>query len=99
MKKKNARARWSAERLTGSDVAILQGEARVTVYGCRRILRYEPTRVCVKRAHGRVCVRGEALICTAFSMGCVTVEGRIDSVGVCREECDACRVGDGRGTT
>jgi len=91
MEREKGRSRWSAERMVGNDVAVLQGETGATVYGCRRILRYEPTCICLARTHGRICVLGEGLICTAFSAGCVTVEGdRIDCLRCCRDACDTC---------
>ena len=93
-RKKDYRRRWSAEHMSGRDTAVLCGEEMATVYGCRRILRYAPSRICLERAHGRVCVWGEGLICTAFSVGCVTVEGRIDGLRYCRDECEKCAEGE-----
>ena len=83
-----------ADRVLGSDTAVLRGDTMATVYGCRRILRYGPARICLLRAHGRVCLCGGELICTAFSAGCVTVEGRIDCMRFCREDCGTCKEED-----
>ncbi|MBQ8311185.1 MAG: YabP/YqfC family sporulation protein [Clostridia bacterium] len=92
MERRNGR-RWIADRMVRNDIAVLNGERQATVYGCRRILRYEPTRICLERVHGRICVWGEGLICTAFSAGCVTVEGEIGGVRYCRGACGTCREG------
>ncbi|MBQ9784531.1 MAG: YabP/YqfC family sporulation protein [Clostridia bacterium] len=70
-----------------ADSIVLRGEKTATVYGCRRILRYGRERVCLLQAKRRVCVSGEGLICTSFSAGTVTLEGRIAGVRYCTASC------------
>lgn len=82
--------RWSAERFVGGDTAVLRGEEAAIVYGCCRILKYEETRVCLARRNGRISVWGEGLLCTSFSAGTVTVEGRILGMRCCHTDCDGC---------
>ena len=68
------------------DMIVLRGQKSVTLHGCRRILLYAPReiRVCVGR--GAVAVEGCSLVCTCFSAGSVTVEGRIDGIRFLREQ-------------
>lgn len=75
-----------------ADSIVLRGERSATVYGCRKILRYAKERICLSLGKRRVCVRGEELICTAFSAGTVTVEGRITGVAYCTVSCSACTI-------
>ena len=82
--------RWSAERFVGTDAAVLRGEDAAIVYGCCRILKYEKTRICLLRRQDRICVHGEDLLCTAFSVGTVTVEGTVVGLRFCRERCETC---------
>ena len=61
-------------------VVVLRGQRAVTVYGCRKILSYSPCeiRLCVEKSE--LFVVGDDLLCTCFSAGSATVEGRIDGV-------------------
>ncbi len=78
-------------RFTGdmfrADSIVLRGERTATVYGCRQILRYAKECVCLSLGKRRACVEGEGLICTSFSAGTVTVEGRIAGVHYCKASC------------
>ncbi len=73
-----------------ADSIVLRGERAATVYGCRKILRYAKTRVCLSLGKRRVCVEGNGLICTSFSAGTVTVEGSISGVRYCAASCVSC---------
>lgn len=69
------------------DTAILHGERGATFYGCRRILRYSPERICFCIGKKHVFVCGKGLLCTSFNAGCVSVEGQIDRIGYCKNAC------------
>ena len=69
------------------DTAILHGERGATVYGCRRILRYSPERICFCVGKKHVFVCGKGLLCTSFNAGCVSVEGQLDRIGYCKNVC------------
>ena len=91
--KKNVRASKKARDslldagMIYKDTAVLHGERGVTVYGCRRILRYSTERICLCIGKRHFFVRGADLICTSFNAGCVSVEGRLDEIGYCRRVC------------
>lgn len=70
-----------------SDTAVLRGEHRVTVYGCRRILHYAPDRICLCIGKRGICISGRELICTSFNAGTVTVAGEILGLQYCDEQC------------
>ncbi len=70
-----------------SDTVLLRGTGMAVIYGCRKILSYDAARVCLSIAHRNVSVFGSELVCTAFSAGAVTVEGRIDGVRYCQGGC------------
>ena len=74
-----------------ADTAVLRGTHGACVYGCRRILHYAPERICLSLGKRRITVRGEGLLCTSFSAGCVTVAGEIEGIRYCRDACDGCR--------
>ena len=75
----SARYGSHAARQRGGMV-VLHGQRAVTVYGCRKILSYSPweIRLCVEKRE--LSVLGEGLLCTCFSSGSATVEGKIDGV-------------------
>jgi len=64
----------------GRERATMDGKRRVTVYGCRRILVYSPLEIRLLLAKEELSVVGEALYCSSFSAGIVTVEGVIGGV-------------------
>ena len=70
-----------------ADTAVLRGEGGATVYGCHRILYYAPERICLAVGKRHVSVFGRGLICTAFSAGCVTLEGAVEGIRYCRASC------------
>lgn len=70
-----------------ADSVILRGNEGATVYGCKKIVRYDRDRICLCIGARCVCVRGEDLICTSFSAGSVSVEGEISSVHFCPKGC------------
>ncbi|MBQ8431331.1 MAG: YabP/YqfC family sporulation protein [Clostridia bacterium] len=74
------------------NLVVWRGQTCVTVYGCRRILQYTPTRICVLAGKRRLEIFGEQLICAAFCAGAITVKGRIhgvESVTRCPREGEA----------
>ena len=70
-----------------ADSVVMRENTQATVYGCRRILRYEEERICLHIGKRSVCICGEDLVCTSFSAGAVTVEGWIDAVRFCNSDC------------
>ena len=86
--------REAGARLTGdmfcADSVVLRGERSVTVYGCRKILRYRADRICLSLGKRRLSIEGEGLICLSFSAGAVAMEGRIFCVRCCKQACEKC---------
>ena len=68
------------------DMIVLYGQEKATLYGCRKILRYSPEEIRLQVGRREVSLVGRELICTCFSAGCVTVEGRIDALLHCTRE-------------
>lgn len=89
-KEKRTRAPRFRADMFRADSIVLRGERTATVYACRKILRYAKACVCLSLGKRRVCVEGEDLICTSFSAGTVTVEGRISGVRYCGASCGSC---------
>lgn len=74
------------------DRVILRGEGGAVIYGCVRILRYGERRLCFATGERSISLTGRALVCTAFSAGCVTVGGVIDALCFCERDCNGvCR--------
>ncbi len=97
-KKEHARLPWRHFERSPfcSDSVVLRGDGCAVIYGCRKILCYEAERICLSIAGRGVCVFGRELICTAFSAGSVTVEGRIEGVRYCESGCGGkCPRGEG----
>ena len=69
-----------ADLLPAGELVVLYGERRMTVQGCRKILSYSPTEICLLLKKRRICVTGENLACSSFSGGCTTLQGRIRRV-------------------
>ena len=75
----------------------IEGQRRVTIYGCRRIVVYSPLEIRLMLAKEEISVIGETLYCSSFSAGTVTVEGNIGGVLYrpyrqrlfCEGKCDA----------
>ncbi len=62
------------------DTVTIHGTHGATVYGCRRILHYSPSEICLCVGQRMVRVLGEALYCASFTAGAVTVGGKIGGV-------------------
>ncbi len=92
--------RWYCHEIVHQDVAILHGEWGVTVYHCKRILKYEPQRICFLLQKRKISVCGNHLICTAFSAGAARIEGEISGIFYCNDakRCQHCEVGELEGT-
>ena len=96
-KEAQGKARWSVRGMLSegiepflTDTAVLRGESGASVYGCRRILHYSPTRICLSLGKRRITVRGEEMLCTSFCGGCVTVRGRVEGIFFCKGACAEC---------
>jgi len=63
--------------LSSGETAILYGDRRITVQGCRRILSYSTAEIRLQLKNCILSVRGNDLICSCFSGGCTTLQGRI----------------------
>ena len=73
--------RYGAQPITGGRERVtMEGQRRVTVYGCRRIVVYSPLEIRLMLAKEELSIIGEALYCSSFSAGTVTVEGKIGGV-------------------
>ena len=58
------------------------GRRELTAHGCRRILTYGDSLIrLLLEGNTVLAVTGTGLLCTVFRAGCVTVEGRIASLG------------------
>ena len=90
MKKKRPHER---ERTFCADSVVLHGDSGITVYGCRKILRYHPDCICLLAEKRQVRIEGEGLVCTAFSAGSVECVGRLAGVSFCKEACAQCQRG------
>ena len=64
----------------GDATIVLEGAYRLTVRGCRGILRYSQEEICLSTGRRSLCVRGEEMLCRSFSGGALTVTGRIHSL-------------------
>jgi len=73
-------ARYGASAQRGGGCVVLQGQRRVTVYDCRKILEYSPKEIRLTVKKRTLSVRGEELFCPSFAAGTVTVEGYITGV-------------------
>lgn len=66
------------EALPGSFGLTLSGQNELTVRGCRRILRYGTTEICLLVGAVSLSIAGQNLICSAFQAGGVTITGKIE---------------------
>ena len=73
-------ARYGAAAQRSGGCVVLQGQRKVTVYDCRRILEYSPKEIRLAVPRRTLSVVGERLFCPSFSAGTVTVEGYISGV-------------------
>ena len=78
VKKLEARERFNVtDLLSAGETAILYGDRRITVQGCRKILSYSTAEIKLQLKNCILSVRGSELICSCFSGGCTTLQGRI----------------------
>lgn len=68
------------------ECVTVEGQERIALTGCRRILTYTSVCIRLRRRHSTVVVRGSGLSCVSFSCGCATLSGRIDAVEFERAE-------------
>ena len=85
MEKKSLRQglseRWGeAGAWRGKETVVLHGMTGATVHGCKRIVYYSPSEICLQVASRRVALRGRGLYCASFSAGTVKVEGLLSGV-------------------
>jgi sporulation protein YqfC len=66
-----------SDLLSSGETAVLYGDRRITVQGCRRILSYSTSEIRLQLKNCILSVRGTDLICSCFSGGCTTLQGRI----------------------
>lgn len=69
-----------ADALPGGIYAEIRGRESITLRGGGAILRYTDGEVRVAIPDGALVISGDSLCCRAFSMGAVTVTGRIGEV-------------------
>ena len=75
-----ARLDMPSEALPHGFGLSLSGQNELTVRGCRRILEYGDSRMCLELGKCRLAVLGEGLICTAFLPETLTVCGSITAL-------------------
>ena len=68
------------EVLPGGFSLSLVGEGELTVRGCKRILLYQDDRIEFAVGKTVLSVLGNALYCTSFAGGAVTVTGKITAI-------------------
>ena len=68
----------------GESLIEIRSSRLLTLWGGGRLLVYTPEQICVAMKRGRISVVGERLICTAYHVDAIEIEGRISSV--CFEE-------------
>ena len=66
-----------ADLLSSGETAVLYGDRRISVQGCRRILSYSTVEIKLQLKNCVLSVRGSDLICSCFSGGCTTLQGKI----------------------
>lgn len=60
-----------------------RGDTEVRIDGCRGIVRYNATTVCLRMGGGLITITGSNLTISELSEQALTVRGRIDSVSRC----------------
>lgn len=66
-----------SDLLSSGETAVLYGDRRISVQGCRRILSYSTVEIKLQLKNCVLSVRGSDLICSCFSGGCTTLQGKI----------------------
>lgn len=69
-----------ADILPGGIYAEIRGRGSITVRGGGAILKYTDSEVRLSLSGGELVISGKSLCCRAFSIGAVTVTGRIGEV-------------------
>lgn len=64
---------------TAEEMVVLRADG-ATVYGCKRILLYSPSEICLLVGKRAISLDGEGLFCASFSGGTASVRGVIRSV-------------------
>lgn len=78
VRKPNAVGKFSvSDLLPTGEMAVLYGDRRITVQGCKKILAYSPMEIRLQLKNSILAVRGSGLICSCFSGGCTTLQGQI----------------------
>ena len=78
VKKSEALERFHvSDLLTSGETAVLYGDRKISVQGCRRILSYSTVEIKLQLKNCVLSVRGSDLICSCFSGGCTTLQGKI----------------------
>lgn len=65
------------ELLPTGETAVLYGDRRIVIRGCKKILSYSPAEIRMQLKNCILSVRGNELICSCFSGGCTTLQGKI----------------------
>ena len=65
------------EALPGGFGLSLSGQNELSVRGCRRILEYEETCICLLLDGVVLSVKGEGLLCTTFAAESLVISGHI----------------------
>ena len=66
-----------SDLLSSGETAVLYGDRRISVQGCRRILSYSTVEIKLQLKNCVLSVRGSDLICSCFSGGCTILQGKI----------------------
>ncbi|MBQ9803048.1 MAG: YabP/YqfC family sporulation protein [Clostridia bacterium] len=74
------------EALPGGFALMLSGQEELTVRGCKKILVYERQTVTLSLGRVFLTVSGDALFCSAFGGGAVTLSGKIDTLSFSKGE-------------
>lgn len=69
-----------SDELIGKFRLEIRGRKSAAVFGCHRILKYEPKQIVVLAKDFSVALVGEGLICTAYHEGAICIEGYITGV-------------------
>ena len=87
VKKPNADGRFRvSELLPTGETVVLYGDRRMTVQGCKKILAYSTSEIRLRLKNCILTVRGQGLICSCFSGGCTTLQGKILCVEYQKEQ-------------
>lgn len=80
------RSGYGDEILRYGSAAELRGRGELTVFGCRKILKYETDEIVLRVIDSRLSIRGVGLICTTYFAECIGISGRIDALEFSDEE-------------